>query len=95
MLTHERTTWKYGTKSIYSYNIPKNRKLVRAYRTNIPYAKEHYEFTGLPYTLSQTGKVTKNQFDEIVLKVINDASLTYNPEKADFTEVKLLVEWVF
>lgn len=57
--------------------------------------KELRKFAGLPYTLSQTGKVNKDQFEEIAFKAINDASLTYNPEEADLTDVKLLLERAF
>lgn len=37
------------------------------------------EKTGLPITLSQTGKVEKTNFDEIVIKALNDGSAIVNP----------------
>ncbi|NNP72409.1 alcohol dehydrogenase [Acinetobacter defluvii] len=51
-----------------------------------------YTLTKLPRTLSETGKVSKEQFDEIAEKALNDGSIIYNPKEANFKDLKSILE---
>lgn len=51
-----------------------------------------YALTKLPRTLSETGKVSKEQFDEIADKALNDGSIIYNPKEASFKDLKAILE---
>ncbi len=51
-----------------------------------------YALTKLPRTLSETGKVTKAQFDDIAEKALNDGSIIYNPKEANFKDLKSILE---
>ena len=48
--------------------------------------------TKLPRTLSETGKVTQAQFDEIAEKALNDGSIIFNPKEATFKDLKSILE---
>ena len=47
-----------------------------------------YSLTKLPRTLSETGKVTEAQLDEVAEKALNDGSIIYNPKKASLEDLK-------
>ena len=51
-----------------------------------------YALTKLPRTLSETGKVSKEQFDEIADKALNDGSIIYNPKEASIKDLKAILE---
>lgn len=51
-----------------------------------------YTLTKLPRTLSETGKVSKEQFEEIAEKALNDGSIIYNPKEANFKDLKSILE---
>ncbi len=51
-----------------------------------------HALTKLPRTLSETGKVTKEQLDEIADKALNDGSIIYNPKEATFKDLKSILE---
>lgn len=51
-----------------------------------------YALTKLPRTLSETGKVTKEQLDEVAEKALNDGSIIYNPKEASFKDLKSILE---
>ena len=51
-----------------------------------------HALTKLPRTLSETGKVSKEQFDEIADKALNDGSIIYNPKEASFKDLKAILE---
>ncbi|HQG40921.1 MAG TPA: iron-containing alcohol dehydrogenase, partial [Spirochaetales bacterium] len=70
-----------------TYATPESDRALKAIAVIRGLQKQLYELANLPYTLSQTGKVSRSQFDEIAHKTINDASLTYNPVEADFNDV--------
>jgi alcohol dehydrogenase len=51
-----------------------------------------YKLTGLPRTLSETGKVSREVFPEIAKAALNDASIAYNIEEADYEDCLKLLE---
>ena len=51
-----------------------------------------YALTKLPRTLSETGKITKEQLDEVADKALNDGSIIYNPKEATFKDLKSILE---
>lgn len=51
-----------------------------------------YALTKLPRTLSETGKVTEAQFDEIAEKALNDGSIIYNPKEATLEDLKSILK---
>ena len=51
-----------------------------------------YTLTKLPRTLSETGKVTEAQFDEVAEKALNDGSIIYNPKEASLEELKSILK---
>lgn len=51
-----------------------------------------HALTKLPRTLSETGKVTKEQLDEVADKALNDGSIIYNPKEATFKDLKSILE---
>lgn len=51
-----------------------------------------HSLTKLPRTLSETGKVSKEQFEEIAEKALNDGSIIYNPKEANFKDLKSILE---
>ncbi len=51
-----------------------------------------YALTKLPRTLSETGKVTEAQFDEIAEKALNDGSIIYNPKEATLDDLKSILK---
>ncbi len=77
------------------YATPEQERARKAVTVIRELQKQLYELANLPYTLSQTGKVMRTQFDEIAQKTINDASLTYNPEEADYDDVLKLLDKAF
>lgn len=46
-----------------------------------------YEGCKLPRTLTETGKVTKDQFEQIIELAINDGSILFNPKEADREDI--------
>jgi len=46
----------------------------------------------LPRTLSETGKVTLEQLDEVAEKALNDGSIIYNPKEASLKDLKAILE---
>ncbi|MGR3977002.1 iron-containing alcohol dehydrogenase [Acinetobacter sp. 1207_04] len=51
-----------------------------------------YALTKLPRTLSETGKISKEQLDEVADKALNDGSIIYNPKEATFKDLKSILE---
>ena len=51
-----------------------------------------YALTKLPRTLSETGKVTEAQLDEVAEKALNDGSIIYNPKQATLEDLKSILE---
>ena len=48
--------------------------------------------TKLPRTLSETGKINKDQLDAVADKALNDGSIIYNPKEATFKDLKSILE---
>ncbi|OTG66744.1 iron-containing alcohol dehydrogenase [Acinetobacter silvestris] len=51
-----------------------------------------YARTKLPRTLSETGKVSKEQLDDVAEKALNDGSIIYNPKEATFKDLRNILE---
>ena len=51
-----------------------------------------YALTKLPRTLSETGKISKEQLDEVADKALNDGSIIYNPKEATFKDLKSILD---
>ncbi len=51
-----------------------------------------YSLTKLPRTLSETGKVTEAQLDEVAEKALNDGSIIYNPKEASLEDLKSILK---
>ena len=51
-----------------------------------------YALTKLPRTLSETGKISKEQLDEVADKALNDGSIIYNPKESTFKDLKSILE---
>lgn len=45
------------------------------------------DLTGLPTTLSQTGRVKPEQFDEVASTALNDGAIIVNPAEANHEEI--------
>ena len=50
-----------------------------------------FTLTKLPRTLSETGKVTEAQLDEVAEKALNDGSIIYNPKEANLDDLKSIL----
>jgi alcohol dehydrogenase len=48
--------------------------------------------TQLPRTLQETGKVRRDQLDEIADRALNDGSIIFNPKEADLGQLKAILE---
>ena len=51
-----------------------------------------YALTKLPRTLSETGKVSKEQLDDVAEKALNDGSIIFNPKEASFKDLRAILE---
>lgn len=51
-----------------------------------------YSLTKLPRTLSETGKISKAQLDEVAEKALNDGSIIYNPKEASLEDLKSILK---
>ncbi|APX63464.1 iron-containing alcohol dehydrogenase [Acinetobacter schindleri] len=51
-----------------------------------------YALTKLPRTLSETGKVSEAQLDEVAEKALNDGSIIYNPKEATLEDLKTILK---
>lgn len=51
-----------------------------------------YSLTKLPRTLSETGKISESQLDEVAEKALNDGSIIYNPKEASFEDLKSILK---
>ncbi len=53
------------------------------------------EQTGLPTTLSETGKVKKSDFETVARTAMNDGAIIVNPQEADFEEIMEILNEVW
>ncbi|MEG0483211.1 MAG: iron-containing alcohol dehydrogenase [Acinetobacter sp.] len=51
-----------------------------------------FALTKLPRTLSETGKITKEQLDDVAEKALNDGSIIFNPKEATLTDLRAILE---
>lgn len=51
-----------------------------------------YALTKLPRTLSETGKVSEAQLDEVAEKALDDGSIIYNPKEATLEDLKTILK---
>lgn len=51
-----------------------------------------YSLTKLPRTLSETGKISEAQLDEVTEKALNDGSIIYNPKEASLEDLKSILK---
>ena len=51
-----------------------------------------YALTKLPRTLSETGKITKEQLDDVAEKALNDGSIIFNPKEATLKDLRAILE---
>jgi len=71
---------------------PSNERAAKAISTIRNLRDTLYERTKLPRTLQETGKVTREQFDEIAAKALDDGSIIFNPKEASLADIKALLE---
>lgn len=51
-----------------------------------------YSLTKLPRTLSETGKISEAQLDEVAEKALNDGSIIYNSKEASLEDLKSILK---
>lgn len=51
-----------------------------------------HALTKLPRTLSETGKITKEQLDDVAEKALNDGSIIFNPKEATLKDLRAILE---
>ena len=51
-----------------------------------------HALTKLPRSLSETGKVSKAQLDDVAEKALNDGSIIYNPKETTLKDLKSILE---
>ncbi len=51
-----------------------------------------HALTELPRSLSETGKVSVEQLDEVAEKALNDGSIIYNPKEANLKDLRAILE---
>ena len=51
-----------------------------------------FTITKLPRTLSETGKLTEAQLDDVAEKALNDGSIIYNPKEATLEDLKSILK---
>ena len=71
---------------------PANQRAEKAISTLLAMRDRLYSLTKLPRTLSETGKVTEAQLDEVAEKALNDGSIIYNPKEASLEDLKTILK---
>ena len=66
--------------------MPRASAMVRDLRDEI------FDATGLPRSLSESGKVEKSQFAKIADLAVDDGALMFNPVEADRSDVLSILE---
>lgn len=59
----------------------------RCIDTLVALRQELADLTGLPTTLSQTGKVKEEDFDAVARTALNDGAIIVNPAEANYDEI--------
>ena len=71
---------------------PANQRADKAISTILTIRDRLFTLTKLPRTLSETGKVTEAQLDEVAEKALNDGSIIYNPKEASLEDLKSILK---
>ncbi|UUS58439.1 MULTISPECIES: iron-containing alcohol dehydrogenase [unclassified Acinetobacter] len=71
---------------------PANLRAEKAISTLLAMRDRLFSLTKLPRTLSETGKVTEAQLDEVAEKALNDGSIIYNPKEASLEDLKTVLK---
>lgn len=71
---------------------PANLRAEKAISTILTMRDRLFSLTKLPRTLSETGKVTEAQLDEVAEKALNDGSIIYNPKEASLEDLKTILK---
>lgn len=74
---------------------PPERRAEASIEAVVALRRELAEKTGLPTTLSQTGKVQKQDFEAVARTAMNDGAIIVNPQEADFEEIMGILEEVW
>ena len=57
--------------------------------------QELADATGLPTTLSQTGRVKQEDFEAVARTALNDGAIIVNPAEADYDEIMGILKEVW
>ncbi|ANF82281.1 alcohol dehydrogenase [Acinetobacter sp. NCu2D-2] len=71
---------------------PAHLRAEKAISTILAMRDRIYTLTKLPRTLSETGKITEAQLDEVAEKALNDGSIIYNPKEATLDDLKSILK---
>ena len=71
---------------------PANLRAEKAISTLLAMRDRLFSLTKLPRTLSETGKVSDAQLDEVAEKALNDGSIIYNPKEANLEDLKTILK---
>ncbi|WP_180063217.1 iron-containing alcohol dehydrogenase [Acinetobacter sp. YH16042] len=71
---------------------PANLRAEKAISTLLAMRDRLFSLTKLPRTLSETGKVTEAQLDEVAEKALNDGSIIYNPKETSLEDLKTILK---
>ncbi len=71
---------------------PANQRADKTISTILTIRDRLYAMTKLPRSLSETGKVQREQLEEIAEKALNDGSIIYNPKEATLQDLREILE---
>ena len=74
---------------------PAHQRAQKTIDTLVDLRRQLAELTGLPTTLSQTGKVRQEDFAAVARTALNDGAIIVNPADADFDEIIHILEEVW
>lgn len=74
---------------------PADQRAQKTIDTLVALRQELADLTGLPTTLSATGKVKKEDFEAVARTAMNDGAIIVNPAEADFDEIVGILEEVW
>lgn len=74
---------------------PASQRAERAIAFLTDLRQELSDLTGLPTTLTATGKVKKEDFDAVARTALNDGAIIVNPAQADYEDILAILEEVW
>lgn len=74
---------------------PASQRAERAIAFLTDLRQELSDLTGLPTTLTATGKVKKSDFDAVARTALNDGAIIVNPAQADYEDILAILEEVW